>query len=339
MPNNNKPAKKNRLSRNDIILKLYWIEKEQKESDPLIQNWVEEILLNDHLKLVKKLSEGIFDISLPSKKIVSYFHSLKLLLIIAEEQTLEQLSQNDDLELRLITYIRDSEKEEICQDALFILSSIFVNADKLKDFYTQSFLIGIFDLLNMIEDDSNFKAAVKILIEINSIYNSGTVNMFLKVYHIHPNARVFNEVLLRLINTEENKTKLMKMFLCLSNIFAQEQNNVLYSTDIETFIDIVLCKLETTYTDELKAFIIDAVEKVVYYPEYYKSMYKIDDIIELFEDYVNNESQSEAIKKKAKNVLDFIHYNLNKINKENIQHIQDQFQIKLIDDKKTEIIV
>ena len=302
--------KKGKIKKSEAVNRIFYIEREKMMDDPLVQNWVEELIVNDHVKFIDYLTDKIFDLSLPKEKINSYYHCIKLLIVIDEDDAVDQLSSNEDLQDRLIAYIKSCDKDEICQDVLFILSSIFVVDDKMKSLFTLDFLTTLFDLLNIIEDDLNFKSAVKILIEINTLYDSIDTNSFLKVYHIHPNARVFNEIIIRLINIEDTKPKLIKMFLCLSNIFDKEKDNILYSTDIETFIDIVLVKLQSFYTEEVKAFIIDVVEKVLLYPEYYKNNYKLEEIEDLFEDFASNDTQGEAIRTKAKKVLENIKNNL-----------------------------
>ena len=52
--------------------------------------------------------------------------------------------------------------------------------------------MSLFELIDLIEDDLNFESAVKVLMLSEH-------NNFVKVYHIHRNARVFNEILIRLI--------------------------------------------------------------------------------------------------------------------------------------------
>ena len=312
MPNNDNTDKKPTMHASEIMRRLYLIERDQKETDITVKKWADDLLMDEHLKLVKKLSEGLFDRSSKQKKIITYFHCLKILLKIDEPLTSSQLLKIEDLEIQLISYIRDTDKKEICQDSLFLLSSIFSNADQFKDCFTEGFLTGLFDLLDIIEDDLNFKSAVKILIEINTIYTSIKMNTFLKVYHIHSNSRVFNEILIRLINIEADQTKLIKMFLCLSNIFDKEEDNILYSTDLESLIDIIILKLQAAYTEELKVFIIDMMEKIMFYPEYYKKLYKIDDIVILFEDFVKNDTQEQVVRLKAQKVLDNIRKNFSK---------------------------
>ena len=345
----NEPTKpKKTIHASEIIARLYIIERDQKETDINIKKWADGLLLNEHLKLINKLSKGAFDISSKSKQIVTYFHCIKILLKIDPTLVASQLLTVEDLEIQLITYVRDTEKEKICQDAIFILASIFSNANEFKDLFTQDFLMGLFDLLDIIEDDFNFRAAVKILIEINSVYSTLKSNIFLKVYHIHPNARIFNEVLIRLINVEEEPNKMIKMFLCLSNIFDKEQDNILYSTDLESFIDIIILKLQSAYTEELKTFIIDMMERITQYPEYYKRMYKIEEISNLFDDFANNDTETEVVKLKAKKVVDTLSQSISEMNKENIKSSKDNIgnyqdekkNYKLVEsDLKKEIIV
>ena len=138
------------------------------------------------------------------------------------------------------------------------------------------------------------------------------------------------------------------MFLCLSNIFDKEQDNILYSTDLESFIDIIILKLQSVYTEELKTFIIDMMERITQYPEYYKRIYKIEEISNLFDDFANNDTETEVVKLKAKKVVDNLSQNISEMNKENIKSSKDNIDnyqdekknYKLVEsDLKKEIIV
>lgn len=138
------------------------------------------------------------------------------------------------------------------------------------------------------------------------------------------------------------------MFLCLSNIFDKEQDNILYSTDLESFIDIIILKLQSAYTEELKTFIIDMMERITQYPEYYKRMYKIEEISNLFDDFANNDTETEVVKLKAKKVVDTLSQSISEMNKENIKSSKDNIDnyqdekknYKLVEsDLKKEIIV
>ena len=156
--------------------------------------------------------------------------------------------------------------------------------------------MSLFELIDLIEDDLNFESAVNVLMLSEH-------NNFVKVYHIHRNARVFNEILIRLINKEDNQDKMIKMFKCLNNILDNEKDNILYTTDIESLIDIIIIKLQIAES-KLMPFIIDIIEKITNYPEYYKTMYKIDELLNLFEDFAYNNTVEELVKLKSKKIIE-----------------------------------
>ena len=307
MPNDPTTQTKKSLHSSEIISRLYLIEREQKESDSTIKKWADSLLLNEHLKLIKKLSKGAFDISFKAKQTAIYFYCInKILLKIDPVLVVSQLLSLEDIQVKLITYLRDTQKEIICTDSIFIFESIISNGNgnECKKLITQDFIMSLFDLLDIIEDELNFKAAVQVLIEINFMFSSLNNNIFLKVNHVHPNARVFNEILFRLINEEDNQDKMIKMFLCLRNILDNVKDNILYSTDLESFIDIIIIKLQIAES-ELTPFIIDIIEKITIYPEYYRTMYKIDEILNLFADFAcNNDTVEELVKLKSKQIFE-----------------------------------
>ena len=67
MPNEPTQPKKT-IHASEIIARLYIIERDQKETDINIKKWADGLLLNEHLKLIKKLFKGAFDISFKAKQ-------------------------------------------------------------------------------------------------------------------------------------------------------------------------------------------------------------------------------------------------------------------------------
>ena len=296
MPNDPTTQTKKPSHSSEIITRLYLIEREQKENDITIKKWANSLLLNEHLKLIKKLFKGAFDISFKTKQTAIYFHCIKVLLKIDPVLVISQLLSLDDVNVKLITYLRDTQKEKICTDAIYIFESVFSKRNECKELFTQDFIMSLFELIDLIEDDLNFESAVKVLMLSEH-------NNFVKVYHIHRNARVFNEILIRLINKEDNQDKMIKMFKCLNNILDNEKDNILFTTDIESLIDIIIIKLQIAES-KLMPFIIDIIEKITNYPEYYKTMYKIDELLNLFEDFAYNNTVEELVKLKSKKIIE-----------------------------------
>lgn len=79
--------------------------------------------------------------------------------------------------------------------------------------------------------------------------------------------------------------------------------SILYTTDIESLIDIIIIKLQIAES-KLMPFIIDIIEKITNYPEYYKTMYKIDELLNLFEDFAYNNTVEELVKLKSKKIIE-----------------------------------
>ena len=125
MPNDPTTQTKMPSHSSEIITRLYLIEREQKENDITIKKWADSLLLNEHLKLIKKLFKGAFDISFKAKQTAIYFHCIKVLLKIDPVLVISQLLSLDDVNVKLITYLRDTQKEKICTDAIYIFESVF----------------------------------------------------------------------------------------------------------------------------------------------------------------------------------------------------------------------
>jgi len=81
---------------------------------------------------------------------------------------------------------------------------------------------------------------------------------------------------------------------------------------MESFINIAIKKLESTYTDKLRYFLLSLLERVSFYDNYYKEKYKIEVLIELMEDYETNDEVDEYNQKIATKVLENIRSHINK---------------------------
>ena len=73
--------------------------------------------------------------------------------------------------------------------------------------------------------------------------------------------------------------------------------------DLESFIDILLPKLQMTENNELKEKLLKCLEHVTKYNEYYGEMYKVEEITELMEDFESAENQSEEVRNVSKQIV------------------------------------
>jgi hypothetical protein len=189
----------------------------------------------------------------------------------------------------------------------------FVSIYDSKDFFpliTEEFISSLFDYVKYIDNDEMFSKLLNVLIDINAGYVSIEENKFLNVYHVHPNGRVIDEVLLRMLNYENDKDNILKILLLMNNVFEKEQKNVLYARDLDAIVDIILVKFETIYAEEIKYFLLMLLQTVVSLKDYYKEQYKMNVIMDFMETLKENEEASEGLKKLGKNILVIMNKNI-----------------------------
>ena len=84
---------------------------------------------------------------------------------------------------------------------------------------------------------------------------------------------------------------------------SSQEKCIFFESDLEIFIDILLSKLQMADDKELKIKILQCLDRVTKYNEYYGEIYKVDEISELMEDYESNEDQPEEIRNICKQIL------------------------------------
>ena len=79
--------------------------------------------------------------------------------------------------------------------------------------------------------------------------------------------------------------------------------SIFYESDLEIFIDILLSKLQMTDNNDLKKKLLECLDRVTKYNEYYGNMYKADEITELMEHFESVEEQPEEIRNISKQIV------------------------------------
>ena len=155
----------------------------------------------------------------------------------------------------------------------------------------------------MVSEEDILNAIVVILININYEYKNDEENLFIKVHKENDNSRVLNEILLRVLNNEDKEDKQIKILKCLEDLMRNYDKSIFYESDLESFIDILLPKLQMTENNELKEKLLKCLEHVTKYNEYYGEMYKVEEITELMEDFESAENQSEEVRNVSKQIV------------------------------------
>ena len=141
------------------------------------------------------------------------------------------------------------------------------------------------------------------MININYEYANLEENIFIKVHKENENSRVLNEILLRVLNNEHDDAKKIKILKCLNDLMSSYTKSIFYESDLESFIDILLPKLQMTDNNDLKKKLLECLDRVTKYNEYYGNMYKVDEITELMEDFESAEDQPEEVRNISRQIV------------------------------------
>jgi hypothetical protein len=215
------------------------------------------------------------------------------------------MKENPKFAKAISEYIIKTPKENLSGDAFNLLADIY-DSSNFKEVTTLEFVKALFNGLGIIQDEENFNAIVKILSQINFDFHSNNPeeNIFLAVYKDHENSNILIESLLRIANHEEkDKETVFRALRCFMDMMDVSQNCILYSSDLESFINLAIQKLESTYTDELRYYLLETLERITRFDDYYNNCFKKDTLEELLDNYTSDENVEERNQELAKKVL------------------------------------
>jgi hypothetical protein len=213
-----------------------------------------------------------------------------------------QINSNKDFAKSIVVHINSGDKSKISDNCFYLLTKLF-NHKEFKSQIDEAFIVALFEGLSIVREEDILNDIVALLIEINYDYTNPEENLFLKVHKENENARVLNEILLRILNNEHDDAKKIRILKCLDDLMSNYKKSIFYESDLESFIDILLPKLQMTDNNELKQKLLECLDKVTKYNEYYGQMYKVDEITELMEDFESTEDQPEEIRNISRQIV------------------------------------
>ena len=276
-------------------------EKHNKESTKKYLDWIKEIS-SPEFKLISNLLNYFLDEMTSTNMRENIFKILRKLYQLNTEIVSEQIQSNQDFIKAIIVHINSGDKSKISDNGFYLLTQLF-NAEKNKSGINKEFIEALFEGLSIVREEDILNNIVVILIEINYEYKTDEENLFTKVHKENENSRVLNEILLRVLNNESDEIKQIKILKCLEDLMNNYDKSIFYESDLESFIDILLPKLQMTENDDLKEKLLKCLERVTKYDEYYRQMYKVEEITELMEDFESAENQSEKVRNIGKLIV------------------------------------
>ena len=276
-------------------------EKLGKENSKKFRDWVKEIT-DKNFNLIKNLLNYFMDELTSTNMRENIFKIMRKLYQLKKDVVGPQISSNKDFAKSIVTHINNGDKSKISDNCFYLLTKLF-NQNAYKSEINEDFIVSLFEGLSIVREEDILNDIVVILIEINYEFKNAEENLFLKVHKKHENSRVLNEILLRILNNEHDDSKKIRILKCLNDLMSAYTKSIFYESDLESFIDILLPKLQMTDNNELKKKLLECLDKVTKYNEYYGNMYKVDEITELMEDFESAEAQPEEIRNISKQIV------------------------------------
>ena len=286
---------------NKIIDTFTKAEKLGKENSKKYKDWIKEIS-NPNFHLISNLLNYFLDELTSTNMRENIFKIIRKLYHLNKNVVEPQINSNKDFGKAIVVHINTGDKTKISDNCFYLLTKLF-NKKSFESVIDESFIVALFEGLSIVGEEDILNDIVVILIEINSAYNNPEENLFLKVHKENENARVLNEILLRVLNNEHDDNKKIKILKCLDDLMGNQEKSIFYESDLESFIDILLPKLQMTDNNDLKKKLLKCLDRVTKYNEYYGEMYKVDEITELMEDFETSEEQPEEIRSICKQIV------------------------------------
>ena len=276
-------------------------EKQGKEGTKKYLDWIKEIS-SPEFKLISNLLNYFLDDLTSTGMRENIFKILRKLYQLNTEVVAKQIRDNKDFAKAIIVHINEGDKSQKSDNCFYLLTQLFTT-EAYKDEINKEFIKALFDGLGIVREEEILTAIVVILIDINYKYKSGDNNLFIEVHKENDNSRVLNEILLRVLNYENDENKQIKILKCLEDLMSNYDKSIFYESDLESFIDILIPKLQSTENNALKENLLQCLDRVTECNEYYGQMYKVEEIIELIEYFESAENQSEEARKISKQIV------------------------------------
>ena len=286
---------------NKIIDTFTKAEKLGKENSKKYKDWIKEIS-NPNFNLISNLLNYFLDELTSTNMRENIFKIIRKLYHLNKSVVEPQINSNKDFGKAIVVHINTGDKSKISDNCFYLLTKLF-NKKSFESVIDESFILALFEGLSIVGEEDILNDIVVILIEINYTYNNPEENLFLKVHKENENARVLNEILLRVLNNEHDDDMKIKILKCLDDLMGNQEKSIFYESDLESFIDILLPKLQMTDNNDLKKKLLKCLDRVTKYNEYYGEMYKVDEITELMEDFETSEDQPEEIRTICKQIV------------------------------------
>ena len=277
-------------------------EQKNKEKDEKYLKWIDKIT-NKESNLIPNLLTYFLDELTNQETRENIFKIFRKLHFLKRNIVEPQLLENKDFPKAIVSYITKEDKKKMSDNPFYLLTQLY-NEENFKDMIDEKFIVSLFDGLSVVHDEELLNSIVSILIQINFNFKNNDDNLFFKIHSNNDNSRVLNEILLRLLNQENENLKKIQILTYLNNLMSINEKPLFYESDLESFIDILITKLNSEFDEQVKILLLSSLDKVTKYKEYGNNSYKSEDLLELIEGFQN--SENNEIQNLSKQIIENI---------------------------------
>ena len=130
----------------------------------------------------------------------------------------------------------------------------------------------------------------------------------LDIFNNHKNSSTLVYYLLFILNKEKNdKENIISICKLISDLMDLTKSSLFYKNDLDSFISVSIQILESTYTDKLRYNILNILNKITSFSDYFESKYKLDILEDLLDNYLYSDSVGEENKVICSQIIENIH--------------------------------
>ena len=111
---------------------------------------------------------------------------------------------------------------------------------------------------------------------------------------------------MRILNSTSDLGTMYRILKCFYDVMNETYECILYSSDLEAFINLSIIKLQSTSNEELRYYIFQVLLQLTIFEDYFKVGYKIDELVDILEAYENSSDVSEDNRVLSSKILENI---------------------------------
>ena len=175
------------------------------------------------------------------------------------------------------------------------------------DLINEEFIEAFLDCFDILTVEKELDHSVQIICNFNT--NKNVSKMIMEAFDTHKYSRKLVDYLLFLLNKVEDKDIIFDICNLIADLLDHTKSSLFYKNDLDSFMIIAIKTLESTYSNELRYHFLNLLNKICSYKDYFESKYKLDILVEILEDYQQNDHVGENNQTLSTEILEKIEKN------------------------------